>query len=324
MEVRIEYSRARGTFGLVGWRKAPRIEPMTTTTSTKMPAARRGVASTPSKATRAVKSTKAAARVAPKSDGSAKNAKGMARAGADFDATMRALERAGTAQARKIYLRHGAQEPMFGVSFATLKAMVKKIGVDHALARKLWDSGNHDARILAIKVADPAAVSGAELDRWAGKMSSRSCGAYVSMLAAESGHGVEKATAWLASDDSAMRSAGWSLVIHLANLDESLPDAWFTERLARIERTIHSAPNSEREAMNMAVISIGGRNPALRKLASASAKRIGKVEVDHGDTDCKTPAALDYIEKTWAHAQAKKFSSPAAQERSRERMRTRC
>lgn len=296
---------------------------MTTTKTMKKAAARRGVGSTSAKAVRTAKSAKPAAKVAPKSAKSTKSAK-PAGAGADFDATMRALEQAGTAQARKTYLRHGAQEPMFGVSFATLKAMVKKIGVDHALARKLWDSGNHDARILAVKVADPATVSGAELDRWAGKMSTRSCSAYVSMLAAESGQGVAKATAWLESADAALRSAGWSVVIHLANLDESLPDSWFTERLARIERTIHGASNSEREAMNMAVISIGGRNPALRKLASAAAKRIGAVEVDHGDTACKTPVALDYIEKTWAHALAKKFASPAAQERARETMRTRC
>jgi hypothetical protein len=48
------------------------------------------------------------------------------------------------------------------------------------------------------------------------------------------------------------------------------------------------------------------------------------VTVDHGDTACKTPDAAEYIEKTWAHATAKGFESPAAQERSRESMRTRC
>ena len=29
----------------------------------------------------------------------------------------------------------------------------------------------------------------------------------------------------------------------------------------------------------------------------AAARRIGKVEVDHGDTGCKTPDAVDYIRK---------------------------
>ena len=51
---------------------------------------------------------------------------------------------------------------------------------------------------------------------------------------------------------------------------------------------------------------------------------MGKVEVDHGDTSCQTPDAIPYIEKMWAHAAAKKFASPAAQERARELLRRRC
>ena len=76
--------------------------------------------------------------------------------------------------------------------------------------------------------------------------------------------------------------------------------------------------------MNMAVIVIGGRNAALRKSALAAAKRIGQVQVDHGDTACKTPEAAACIEKAWAHARSKGFESPAAQERTRETPRRRC
>ena len=76
--------------------------------------------------------------------------------------------------------------------------------------------------------------------------------------------------------------------------------------------------------MNMAVIVIGGRNAALRKSALATAKRIGKVEIDHGDTACQTPDAGAYIEKMWARAKAMGFASPAAQERAHEVPRRRC
>jgi|SRR5829696_7030149 len=47
--------------------------------------------------------------------------------------------------------------------------------------------------------------------------------------------------------------------------------------------------------MNGALIAIGIRNPALEKKAIAAAERIGKVEVDHGETGCKTPDAVPYI-----------------------------
>ena len=62
---------------------------------------------------------------------------------------MTTLEKAGSAQTRKTYARHGAQEPMFGVSFAALKTLVKKIGVDHELSLEPLEHQNHDARILA-------------------------------------------------------------------------------------------------------------------------------------------------------------------------------
>lgn len=237
--------------------------------------------------------------------------------------TMRALEKAGSAQTRKTYARHGAQEPMFGVSFATLGTLVKKIGVDHELALELWKTGNHDARVLAMKIADPTKMSSSDLDRWARENRMKMCGAYITALAAESPHGAAKAKEWLAAADASMRATGWGLAGHMANLDDRTPDDWFVKRLAHIEKSIHYAPNAEREAMNMAVIMIGGRNDALRKAATAAAKRIGKVEVDHGDTACKTPDAVAYIAKMWERS-AKKFASPAAAERARESMRTRC
>ncbi|MBI2922239.1 MAG: DNA alkylation repair protein [Planctomycetes bacterium] len=237
---------------------------------------------------------------------------------------MATLEKAGSEQTRKTYARHGAPEPMFGVSFATLKTLYKRIGVDHELALALWETGNFDARNLAVKVVDPARMSPADLDRWAKAPTARMCHGYVAAIASEGPHARAKADAWLASPDEGLRSAGWLLVAAMANRDESTPDSWFTGRLAEIEKSIRTAPNEPKAAMNQAVIGIGFRNASLRKAATAAAKRIGPVEVDHGDTACKTPDAAAYIDKAWVHSLSKKFESPAAHERTRESMRTRC
>ncbi|MGH7177814.1 MAG: hypothetical protein ACREJC_10570, partial [Tepidisphaeraceae bacterium] len=150
------------------------------------------------------------------------------------------------------------------------------------------------------------------------------CVGYVGYLAAESPQGRAKADKWLAASDDPTRSAAWCLVGAMAMIDEATADSWFAERLAQIEKSIHSAPNTQRYLMNQALISIGCRNASLRKTAAAAAKRLRKIEVDHGDTDCKTPDAAESIDKSWAHAKSKGFENPAAQERSRESMRTRC
>ena len=239
-----------------------------------------------------------------------------------LDEIMRTLEKSGSAQTKKTYARHGAKEPMFGVLFGTLKVLVDRIGIDQELALELWSTKNQDARNLAMKIADPTKIRSADLDRWAKENTMRMCGAYVASLAAESPHSDAKVRDWLASSDEELRATGWALIAQLANLDEKTPDDWFAKRLAQIEKTIHSSPSVERGAMNGAVIAIGGRSAALRKLATAAAKRIGPVEVDHGETACKTPDATTYIAKLWERA--KKFDTPAAAERARESMRTRC
>lgn len=241
-----------------------------------------------------------------------------------LDEVMRALEKAGSAQTRKTYARHGVSGAQFGVSFATLKTLQNRIRVDHDLALALWATGNFDAQNLALKIADPARVSPRDLDRWARENQARMCSLYVASLAAEGPHAAAKAEQWLGASEEPLRSTGWGLVAQMAARDESKPDSWFADLLGRIERTIREAPNHERYAMNGAVIAIGGRSAALRKAALAAAKRIGAVDVDHGNTACKTPEAVAYIEKMWAHAAAKSFESPAAQERNRESPRTRC
>jgi hypothetical protein len=167
-------------------------------------------------------------------------------------------------------------------------------------------------------------MTAAELDLWAAAVHVRGCGNYVAALAVEGGQGQPRAEAWLGSSDAHVRALGWLTVSALAMDDETLPDAWFSAHLAEIERTIHSAHASQRESMNSALIAIGCRNPTLRDAAVAAAKRIGTVDVDHGDTACKTVEAGPRIEKTWAHSTSKGFPSPAAHERTRESMRLRC
>ena len=137
-------------------------------------------------------------------------------------------------------------------------------------------------------------------------------------------HARAMADQWLAAPDEQRACMGWMLVGAMAMCDEAVPDAWFAARLAEIEKSIHAAPNAQRYAMNGTVIGIGCRSASLRKAATSAAKCIGKVEVDHGGTSCKTPDAAQSIEKAWAHSTSKGFDSPAAHERSRESMRTRC
>jgi 3-methyladenine DNA glycosylase AlkD len=236
---------------------------------------------------------------------------------------MAILEKLGTEQTRKTWVRHGAQGPMFGVLFGELFKLMKRIDVDHELARELWATANVDARNLAMKIADPAAMMPDELDRWAIENPMRMCSLYVATLAAEGPHARDKAREWLNSSNERLRASGWTLLGRLSDLDESFPEDQLLHSIDVIEKSIHSAPNEVKSEMNRALITLGGRSSELRKAALAAAKRIGKVAVDHGDTACKTPDVAETVEKMWARSGAK-FGSPAAHERSRKSLRRRC
>jgi len=95
-------------------------------------------------------------------------------------------------------------------------------------------------------------------------------------------------------------SAGWSILSRLALEDKSTKDEDFAPYLGKIEKEIHTSKNRVRYSMNNALIAIGARSSKLERRALAIAKRIGTVEVDHGETGCKTPDAVSYIPKARA------------------------
>ena len=218
---------------------------------------------------------------------------------------MKELRAAGTAQNRKVYARHGVKEPMFGVSYAALGKLKKKIKTDQPLAEKLWATGNHDARALATMIAEPDKMSARTLDAWAKDAGNRGLAAAVSNVAAEAPSGKTRMEKWVISKAEMVACAGWHTLASIAREENGLPDSYFAKYLKTIESKIHKSDNWVKYAMNNALINIGVRNPALEKKAIAAAKRIGKVEVDHGVTGCKTPDAAAYIKKTVAYNKKK-------------------
>jgi len=230
-----------------------------------------------------------------------------------FDEALRQLEQSGTEQNRKVYARHGVGSNTYGVSFAALRTLAKKIKQDHALAEQLWETGNHDARVLATMIADPHAATPAELDRWAGELDNYVIADAFSVFVARTPHARGKAEKWSGATGEWTGRVGWTLFARLAMDATPLEDEYFTTRLEKIESEIHSRKNRVRDAMNNALIAIGCRNPVLTRRALAAAKRIGQVEVDHGETGCKTPDAADYIQRTLAR---KKPGTPAGSKRA--------
>ena len=123
---------------------------------------------------------------------------------------MKELDSLGSEQYRKTYRRHGVQGEMFGVSFAHLGTLTKKIKTDHDLAIQLWKSGNHDARALATMIADPA-KSASVLDDWIKDINSYPLSDAVATYASQTSVDCKKIEKLMNSKDEWLSSFGWSL-----------------------------------------------------------------------------------------------------------------
>jgi hypothetical protein len=208
------------------------------------------------------------------------------------------LKKLGKPQTAAIYKRHGSGDNVFGVLTSEIAKLQKKIKIHHALAMELWETGNAEARVLALQIADPEKLTWSDADGLVQDGPVRFLGCYLSGLVARSPIAEETMRAWMKSPDECFREMGYGILgVRLKNDPVSVADAESEKALAKIEKEIHLSPNWARYAMNGALISIGVFKPTLRTKAIEVAKRIGKVEVDHGETNCKTPDAVPSIEK---------------------------
>ena len=222
----------------------------------------------------------------------------------EYSEVMAQLKKAGTAQNIKVYGRHGAGK-MFGVSFANIYKLQKQIKQDHALAEELWASGYSEAQVLAALVADPAQVTSSMADQWITTADSYATADYLAGLVAKTPVAQKKMQQWMKSPKEVYRTAGYHMLAVMLRNGAAVSDGDCRRILQTIEKEIHSSPNRARYAMNSALIGLGGRR-GLTAEALAAAKRIGKVYVDHGDTSCKTPDAVESIPKALAWQQRKK------------------
>ena len=218
----------------------------------------------------------------------------------NLDDVMTELAAKATASTKKTHLRHGAVEPLFGVRIGDMKPLQKKLKGRQDLALELYDTKNSDAMYLAGLIADGAKMTRKQLDQWAaGATWHMIAGCTVPWVAAEHPQAIEIARKWIDSPRELTATAGWatlgSVVATVA--DENLPLKEITALLDRMAKTVKTAPNRVRYVMMSFLICCGTYVAPLGEKAIATARKIGHVEVDMGDTACQVPEPESYILK---------------------------
>ena len=162
-----------------------------------------------------------------------------------------------------------------GVSIPLLRRIAREHGRDHAVAALLWQSGIHEARILASMIDEPARLTGPQMDRWARGFDSWDvCDQCCANLFEDSPLAWKKALAWSKSEREYVKRAGFTLMARLAVASQRAPDTAFGRFFPRIERESSDDRPMVRKAVNWALRQIGKRDMALHHAALALAERL--------------------------------------------------
>lgn len=166
-------------------------------------------------------------------------------------------------------------ERALGVSVTELRKLARPYRRNHRLALDLWNSGIHEARILASIVDDPAEATAHQLDSWVRAFDSWDlCDQCCLNLFVKTDFAPAKALEWSYREEEFVKRAGFALMAVLAVHRKDAPDEMFIPLLERIREESHDNRNFVRKAVNWALRQIGKRSDGLRMAAVETARQI--------------------------------------------------
>jgi 3-methyladenine DNA glycosylase AlkD len=161
-----------------------------------------------------------------------------------------------------------------GVSVPDIRAVAKRCGIDHELARALWRTGIHEARILATLLADPEATGEEDMESWAADLSSWDVCDFAADLFGRTTAGIAKIPAWSRRSERYVKRCAFSMIARRAVSAKSAPDSEFLGYLPVIRRGAADPRNEVKKGVSWALRQIGKRNRALHAAAVEEAERI--------------------------------------------------
>ena len=167
----------------------------------------------------------------------------------------------------------------FGVPAAELKRVAKDVkravGDRHEFAKRLWETGVHEARIVGYLIDEPKRVTAEQMDAWAADfdnwaITDGTCG----HLFCRTPLAYAKVHEWSCRDEEFVKRAGIVLIAWLAVHDKTADDARIAELLPILEREAGDDRNFIKKAVNWSLRQAGKRSLTLNKAAVETAERI--------------------------------------------------
>ncbi len=204
------------------------------------------------------------------------------------------LKSLGNEKVRSRNMKNGAGDNQFGVQLGDIRKLAAKIKADDPLAIALWDTGNIDARLLAILLIKPKSLSCDEMDQMVRSANFAQVADWLNSYVVKN-HPDKEALrqAWMEDGDPWAARAGWNLTAERVARNPDGLD--LPALLDRIESEMGSAAPEVQWTMNSCLAGIGIHFPEHRERALAIGEKLGIYRNYPVSKGCTSPFAPIWI-----------------------------
>mgnify|MGYP000868881667 FL=1 len=204
------------------------------------------------------------------------------------------LEAMGDEKVRKHNRKSGAGDDQYGVRLGDIRKLAATIKADHALALALWETGNIDARLLAVLLLKPKELSRDQVDRLVRSGDFAQLADWLNAYVVQKHPEKESLRQrWLADADPWAARAGWSLTYERITRDPAGLD--LPALLDRLEAEMGGAPPPAQWTMNFCLGGIGIHFPEHRRRAVAIGETLGLYRDYPVSKGCTSPYVPAWI-----------------------------
>jgi 3-methyladenine DNA glycosylase AlkD len=172
-------------------------------------------------------------------------------------------------KASKEMLRVGIKaENSFGLNMWQVRDIAKLIKTDHELALELWQSGVHEARLMASMIGDKSRLDNDLMELWVKDINSWDvCDQTMSNYFDKSPIAFDKALEWTERPQEYVKRAGFVLIATLSVHAKKEKDERFEMFFPAIIKHATDERNFVKKAVNWAIRQIGKRSLGLNTKA---------------------------------------------------------
>jgi 3-methyladenine DNA glycosylase AlkD len=163
----------------------------------------------------------------------------------------------------------------FGIRVPDIRKLAKQVGKNQELSLLLWETGFHEARLLATFIGDYKLVTELQISSWTKDFSSWDiCDQASGNLFVKTPYFKSKILEFTKAEGEFIKRTGFVLMAEAAVHLKKEPDETFLRFLPIIEREAHDSRNFVKKAANWALRQIGKRNAFLHQHAIETANNI--------------------------------------------------